>query len=307
LDPRFRSKLTDYRGSGYDRGHMAPAANHKASQATMDETFVLSNTSPQVGQGFNRDMWARLERFVYELRDSCTDVFVVSGPLYLPQRRGPRERFVLNHDMIGERGEQCHGREIIIIPLLLLHDFLSHALALCPSRIRCAGVPPQLVAVPTHFYKVVLGEVRPAQGGAPARVAIGAFVMPNQPIEPDAPLASFVVPISALEDVSGIQFFPKYLNHGERRAALDQASLAVQRQGQSELRRLHPGGPAPALLPAPEGPAALLPPPRAGGLNEHGAMHLCDLKACRLPPPNWWEAGKAGRGKLRRTKSSPAL
>ena len=162
--------------------------------------------------------------------------------------------------------------------------------------------------MPTHFYKGVLGEVRPAKGGAPARVAVGAFVMPNQPIEPDAPLASFVVPISALEDVSGMQFFPKYLSHEERRAALDQASLAVQRQGQVELRRLRPGGAEPALLPAAEGAAALLPPPpRAGGLNDHGAMHLCDLKACRLPPPNWWEAGKKGRGKLRRTKSSPAL
>lgn len=104
LDPRFRSKLSDYRGSGYDRGHLAPAANHKASQETMNETFMLSNTCPQVGSGFNRDMWARLERFVYELRDSCTDVFVVSGPLYLPQRRGPGERFMMNHEMIGERG-----------------------------------------------------------------------------------------------------------------------------------------------------------------------------------------------------------
>jgi endonuclease G, mitochondrial len=54
VDARFRSKLSDYKNTGYDRGHMAPAANHKASQDTMDSTFTLSNCAPQVGQGFNR-------------------------------------------------------------------------------------------------------------------------------------------------------------------------------------------------------------------------------------------------------------
>lgn len=49
LEERFRAKLSDYRGSGYDRGHMAPAANHKASQKAIDDTFSLNNISPQVG------------------------------------------------------------------------------------------------------------------------------------------------------------------------------------------------------------------------------------------------------------------
>lgn len=59
----FRAKLTDYRVclslseryhliakvSKYDRGHLTPAANHKSSQHALDETFLLSNMSPQVG------------------------------------------------------------------------------------------------------------------------------------------------------------------------------------------------------------------------------------------------------------------
>lgn len=61
-----------------------------------------------------------------------------------------------------------------------------------------AGTAPQLMAVPTHFFKVVLGEF----GGA-RRAAVGAFVMPNAPIEPDTPLTSFAVPVSALEEVAG--------------------------------------------------------------------------------------------------------
>jgi DNA/RNA endonuclease G (NUC1) len=48
LDAALRSRLADFKGSGYDKGHLAPAANHKGSQAAMDDTFVLSNISPQV-------------------------------------------------------------------------------------------------------------------------------------------------------------------------------------------------------------------------------------------------------------------
>lgn len=47
IERRFRSTLDHFRNSGYDRGHMAPAANHKRSQEAMDQTFILSNTSPQ--------------------------------------------------------------------------------------------------------------------------------------------------------------------------------------------------------------------------------------------------------------------
>ncbi len=39
-----------------------------------------------------------------------------------------------------------------------------------------AGAPPQLMSVPTHYFKVVLGEVKPQFGGA-AKTAVGAFVM----------------------------------------------------------------------------------------------------------------------------------
>lgn len=48
IPTRFRSKLSDFHGSGYDRGHMAPAMNHKSSQKDMNDTFFLTNMSPQV-------------------------------------------------------------------------------------------------------------------------------------------------------------------------------------------------------------------------------------------------------------------
>lgn len=44
-----RATNADYRGSGFDRGHLAAAANHKWSQKAMKDTFYLSNVAPQVG------------------------------------------------------------------------------------------------------------------------------------------------------------------------------------------------------------------------------------------------------------------
>lgn len=43
-----RATNSDYRGSGFDRGHLAAAANHKRSQKAMEDTFYLSNVVPQV-------------------------------------------------------------------------------------------------------------------------------------------------------------------------------------------------------------------------------------------------------------------
>lgn len=52
--------LSDYRGSGYDRGHLAPAADMKWAPAAMSESFLMSNMSPQ-DPGFNRGIWKKLE------------------------------------------------------------------------------------------------------------------------------------------------------------------------------------------------------------------------------------------------------
>lgn len=45
-----RATNADYRGSGFDRGHLAAAANHKWTQKAMDDTFYLSNVAPQVNK-----------------------------------------------------------------------------------------------------------------------------------------------------------------------------------------------------------------------------------------------------------------
>lgn len=81
----IRSENSDYKGSGYDRGHLAAAGNHKSHQRHIEQTFFLTNMAPQVGAGFNRDSWNRLEKYVRNLTKVYKNVYVCTGPLYLPK------------------------------------------------------------------------------------------------------------------------------------------------------------------------------------------------------------------------------
>ena len=53
----------DYLKSGYDRGHLAPAADMKLSKLSMSESFYMSNVSPQK-HSFNAGAWLKLEKLV---------------------------------------------------------------------------------------------------------------------------------------------------------------------------------------------------------------------------------------------------
>ena len=79
--------MSDYTKSGFDRGHLVPAADipHDAPQKAMDETFLMTNISPQI-PAFNRGIWASFEKYVRSLCNEFDEVFVMTGPLYLPKR-----------------------------------------------------------------------------------------------------------------------------------------------------------------------------------------------------------------------------
>ena len=87
-----RAELADYKGSGYDRGHMAPAAAMRWSAQAMSESFLLSNMAPQVGAGMNRGIWKLLEEKVRDWVDSRGELYVVTGNIYTspnPKTIGP--------------------------------------------------------------------------------------------------------------------------------------------------------------------------------------------------------------------------
>lgn len=146
IHPFFRSSNADYKGSGFDRGHLAAAGNHKAHQMHCEQTFFLTNMAPQVGSGFNRDSWNRLEKYVRKLTKNYANVYVCTGPLYLPKKETDGKSYV-KYQVIGNNS----------------------------------------VAVPTHFYKIVVGETPTGQ------YELESYVMPNQVIDDKTPLNLFQV------------------------------------------------------------------------------------------------------------------
>ena len=70
----------DYSGSGYDRGHLAPAADMGWSSTAMAQSFYYSNMSPQV-PGFNRGIWKKLEELVRAWARENNSILVVTGPV----------------------------------------------------------------------------------------------------------------------------------------------------------------------------------------------------------------------------------
>ncbi|RYP45795.1 hypothetical protein DL768_007914 [Monosporascus sp. mg162] len=208
---QFRARLKDYFRSGYDRGHQVPAADARWSQAAMDETFYLTNMCPQVGEGFNRDYWAHVEDFCRRLTTRYPSVRIVTGPLYLPKRDPADGKWYVRYEVIGN--------------------------------------PPN-VAVPTHFYKVILAE---EDGSSKeGKVALGAFVLPNAPIPNDKPLADFEVPLEAVERASGLEFASKLPPQRRRRLCADTSCALIIKEYADRQKAFAKPSSSPPGLPAPK-------------------------------------------------------
>ena len=73
---------SDYRGSGWSRGHMAPAADFKWSSKSMIETFYFTNCCPQ-DLSLNSGQWQTLEKKVRDWANRYGSVIVYTGPIVL--------------------------------------------------------------------------------------------------------------------------------------------------------------------------------------------------------------------------------
>ena len=81
IDKAVKTKAAhwrDYKGSGYDRGHLCPAGDRRFSKEAYDETFLTSNISPQK-HDFNSGIWNRLEQKVRYWAGRYDGVYVVTG------------------------------------------------------------------------------------------------------------------------------------------------------------------------------------------------------------------------------------
>jgi len=80
LLPAETDLMDDYKGSGFDRGHMCPAADNQCSSELQKECFYFSNMSPQY-HSLNAGIWKTLESRTRELTTEFDSVKVWCGSL----------------------------------------------------------------------------------------------------------------------------------------------------------------------------------------------------------------------------------
>lgn len=74
---------SDYTRSGYDRGHMCPAADQKWSAEAMEDCFVMANMCPQVNS-LNAGAWLTLENKERQWAQRDSAIMIIAGPIYDP-------------------------------------------------------------------------------------------------------------------------------------------------------------------------------------------------------------------------------
>ena len=149
VDPKVKAnpvKSTDYQGSGYDRGHLCPAADMALNLTAMSETFYMSNMSPMT-PSFNRGIWSKLEDWVRDTALQEGGLFVVTGPV------------------------------------------LS----------KSCGSINSSITIPCSYYKIVF------TGGSSPKML--GFLLSNAGAS--GSVQQFVITIDALEQQTGIDFFPQ--------------------------------------------------------------------------------------------------
>jgi len=237
---QFSAQNTDFWGSGWSRGHMAPAGNNKHSQSAMNQTFYLSNIVPQDLDN-NGNYWNRLEIYCRELTNLYSDVYIISGPLWLAQEEPVKIESSLSaltsaanslQDSTKDdseltaaataAGNHSNNNDNVSGGLLCQDDKTSGTSVTSmrnPNdgsgdrgrRFARTERPPKKfvkyevignnhVAVPTHLFKVILVEDKLLD-----RPMLSAFIIPNQPIQ-DVKLEDFEVDLTKVEQFAGVRF-----------------------------------------------------------------------------------------------------
>lgn len=178
LDRTTSSVLQDYRGSGYDRGHLAPFANQRYSVVAGNNSFILTNMAPQLN-AFNSGIWGRLEDKARDWAEGHSALYVLSGSVF-------------DRDGDGRRDPDSAA-----------------------SRIRPNG--GRRVAIPTHFFKILAypgpgGRVQtiafllPHNSTRPRGAAVDSY------------LTAHISDIATIERLTGLDLFPDAVRIEESRA-----------------------------------------------------------------------------------------
>lgn len=152
----------DYNRTGYDRGHQAPAGNEGKDQNLQNQTFFMSNMAPQL-PALNRNSWKSLEELSRTWVKTYSEAYELTGPIF--------------YDPKEDNAATANGT--------ISYYTIGKG-----------------VAVPTHFYKIVV-----VKDGATYKSI--AFVMPNvATYKPPFHLEQYIQSVDWIEDHTGLTFMP---------------------------------------------------------------------------------------------------
>jgi len=174
-----QASLNDYRGSKFDRGHMAPAADMGGKGASaMSESFYLTNMIPQVGPNQNRGIWADLEGSVRQWAKQRGEVLVITGPIYG------------NNPVVM-------GKSKVLVPTHL------YKVVLDPKNYQSvAYIVPNAQIVTRRTRTLDEGNPQYPQTLPTSKVDCGSVCT----------IDNFAVPIRSVEQVTGLRFFSNINN-----------------------------------------------------------------------------------------------
>ncbi|MEG4010236.1 DNA/RNA non-specific endonuclease [Microcoleus sp. Pol11C1] len=126
-DAWYKVRPSDYTGSGYDRGHIAPSADRTRNEADNSATFLMTNMMPQVPE-LNRGLWSDLEDYCRDLVQQGKELYIVAGPVGRKGSIGKKEKIavpaknwkiivVVDRQGLGMQGVDANTRTIgVMIP-----------------------------------------------------------------------------------------------------------------------------------------------------------------------------------------------
>ena len=169
VNVKSNSYGTMYNNNTYSRGHQCPNADRKSNDQMNEQTYYLTNQTPQRQDKFNGSIWGSLETATRNLVSSAADtVYVVTGPVY--RKVGGAE--TINY-LTGAAGKSAN---------------------------------PSSLPIPNYFWKALLKVRRNGAGQVTNASAIG-FWFPHRDYENGETYTQFVVSVDQIEEWTGLDLF----------------------------------------------------------------------------------------------------
>ena len=167
IDVCSNSYGKNYGNDLYSRGHQIPAADRKKNQTALEQTYLVTNQTPQIQNKFNGSIWQELENAVRSQTSTTDVVYVITGPTY----------------------RTVGGSEDI--------TWLNA---------QSSSVKPSSIPVPNYYWKVLLKVKTDVSGNVVGASTIG-FWFDHREYESSEKYTSFATSVNEIESKTGFNLF----------------------------------------------------------------------------------------------------